>query len=119
MSSSFLARPRLAPPPKVVAENVARRLGFEPASFPVLLRDPGWLLAHLGFGVGLALIHDLSPRPRSGIGFGVAAWVANYGVGLPLLGLYPRPNRDDRVRASASLAAHVVYGLALGRRASR
>ena len=116
MSTSFLARPRLAPPPKVVSENVVRRLGLEPARLPGAVRHPGWLLAHLGFGVVLAFAHELSPRPRSGVGFGLAAWIANYAVGLPLLGLYPRPDRDDRVRAAASLAAHAVYGFALGRR---
>jgi hypothetical protein len=45
--------------------------------------------------------------------YGAAVWLANYGVALPALGLYPRLTRDARLRAAETLAAHLVYGEAL------
>jgi hypothetical protein len=114
MSLSFLARPALYPPPRVVARNVARKAGVDIGDKPPALEHPYWAIAHLGFGVALGAIHALLPRPRSGTRFGIAAWVANYGIALPLLGLYPRVDRDDRIRAAAGLVGHVIYGAVLG-----
>jgi hypothetical protein len=116
MSASFLVRPGLSPPPKLVAENIARRAAFEPDCLPSLIRQPAWSLAHVAFGSALAVLHDVAPRPRAGIPFGLAVWAAAYGVVLPLLGLYPRLDRDDRVRAAACVGAHLVYGAVLGSR---
>lgn len=120
MSLSFLARPRHAPPPKVVAFNVARAVGLDPDELPRPGQTAYWTAAHLGFGVTLATARTLVPGPRSGAGFGLGAWVALYGVALPLLRLYPRVDRDDPVRAVAGLAAHLVFGSAVDRaRAAR
>src|SRR4051812_38127562 len=73
MSTAFLARPGLPPPPRVVAENAARRTGVEPERFPAPVRRSYWIAAHVGFGVVLAIAYELLPRPRSGVRFGVAA----------------------------------------------
>jgi hypothetical protein len=115
MSLSFLARPRLPPPPHVVARNVAQKTGIDAGDARPTLERLYWVAAHLGFGVALAAMHALLPRPRSGTRFGVAAWVANYGIALPLLRLYPRVDRDDRIRAAAGLVGHVIYGAVLGK----
>jgi hypothetical protein len=114
MSSTFLARPRLPPPPMVVSENLARGADADPSGLATPARHAGWIAAHLGFGVSLSLAHELLPRPRSSVLFGVGVWLASYGVALPALGLYPRADRDDRVRCGAGIVAHVIFGTLLG-----
>lgn len=114
MSSSFLARPRLAPPPKVVSESLARNVELDPGGLAAPARHAGWIAAHAGFGVALSLTHALLPRPRSGVTFGAAVWLLAYGVTLPTLGLYPRADRDDRVRCGAGIVAHLIFGSVLG-----
>ena len=113
MSTGFLIRPRVPPPPQVVAENLARRVGVEPESLPALVRHAYWPLAHLGFGTTLGALRQLLPGGRGGVLYGVAVFAVDYGVVLPLLGLYPRLDRDDRGRALANLASHALYGAAL------
>jgi len=115
MTGAYLAQPRRPLPPQVVAENAARRAGIEAESLPGAVRTAYWLAAHVGFGATLGVLHERL-RPRSSVAFGAAVWAAGYASTLPLLGLYPCLDRDDRVRAGTSLLAHLVFGVALGRR---
>jgi len=113
---------RKAPPPQVVAENVQRRLGLEPARYPRPLRHAVWALAHLGFGATVGLAAALWPRRAttgpSAYSFGVAVWAANYAAALPAAGIYPWPREDDRARAAESFLSHLVYAAALRRLSS-
>jgi hypothetical protein len=115
MSLSFLAHPHLAPPPKVVAFDVARKAGVEPDELPAPARTMYWALAHLGFGLTLAAVRAALHGPRRGAAYGLGVWLVMYGATLPRLRLYPAPERDDRVRAVAGFAAHLAFGSALDR----
>jgi hypothetical protein len=107
------------PPPQVVAKNLQRRAGLEPKRYPRPLRHLVWGFAHLGFGAMLGVLASAWPRQAGTRGtayaFGAAVWSANYGVALPAVGVYPRLQADDRLRAAESFLSHLVYAAALRR----
>lgn len=130
MSAVLLARwaaqTDVPPPPQVVTENTLRKLGLEPARWPAPARHTAWSAAHAGFGATLGLLYrplaglsGSEPLASNGVAYGLACWAANYGVALPLLGLYPRLDRDARLRAVDAFVSHVVFGWSLGRLARR
>jgi uncharacterized membrane protein YhhN len=104
-------QPDRPPAPKVITETVLSKVGFDPERQPAPLREATWAAAHLAFGGLLAL----SCRPQRPLMFGAGIWLLNYGLALPALGLYPRPNDDHIVRGLETLLSHVVYGAALHR----
>jgi hypothetical protein len=79
-------------------------------------------VAHLGFGMAMGALYALLERrlrPRTppvlnGIGFGLAVWAVSYRGWVPALGIMPPPERDRPGRPASMVAAHVVYGAALG-----
>jgi hypothetical protein len=107
------------PPPGTITE---RALGRKPArrrpKNPVLNTA-----AHFALGAGLGVLfaglrgRAASPvalrTPVAGMAYGVAVYVANYEVLLPVLRLMPPAHRDDPRRVGAMLAAHLVYGATL------
>src|SRR5215208_2451231 len=101
LAARWLGQPAVSPPPQAVAENALRRLGLEPAGFPAPLRHATWTLAHAGFGATLGAV------------YGVVCWALNYGIALPFARIYPRPDRDNTLRAVDSALSHVVFGWAL------
>jgi hypothetical protein len=121
MLARWALRPE-PPPPLVVAENAQRLVGLEPTQYPAVLRHASWAGAHLAFGTALGAAAELWPARattgRSASSYGLAVWAAGYALALPAARLYPRLDRDDRLRAVESLLAHVVYGATLGRLAA-
>jgi hypothetical protein len=53
-------------------------------------------------------------RIAIGAVYGAAIWATMYGHVLPALGLMAPPERDRPGRPIVMLAAHLVYGAALG-----
>jgi hypothetical protein len=111
MAARWLAQPEVPPPPMVIAERVQRALGLEPERRKPVLRHATWIGAHLGFGATVGALARLWPARLES--YAIAVWAANYGVGLPALGLYPRLPRDARTRAVETFVSHLVYGEAL------
>jgi hypothetical protein len=69
-------------------------------------------------GVVYAAVVDRLPWPRvptvaRGVAFGTALWAGAYVGLLPVMGLMPRPERDERHRPASMLVAHWIYGAAL------
>jgi len=118
MLARWAVRPE-PPPPLVVTENAQRLVGLEPDRYPAVLRHAAWAGAHLAFGAALGAAAELWPARastrRSASIYGLAVWAANYALALPAARLYPRVDRDDRLRAAESLFAHLVYGATLRR----
>lgn len=137
MSAAMLAAGRLGLmgeyPPERVAHHGLRESGRGPISSEALDGPLGAAL-HLGFGAllgvgfGLAaapaaarlrerLRAHLAPAvllPPAGIAFGSAVWLVSYWGWLPSLGILPPPDRDRPGRQASMLAAHWVFGAALG-----
>ncbi|HEX2140806.1 MAG TPA: DUF6789 family protein, partial [Candidatus Limnocylindria bacterium] len=78
-------------------------------------------MIHLGIGAGLgaafALLRRLVPLfriPGAGVAYALGVWATSYAGLLPALKIMPMPGNDRPGRPPVMIAAHVVFGLALG-----
>ena len=76
---------------------------------------------HFGLGAMLGAVFATFRRlipafriPGAGVVYALAVWASSYAGLLPALGVMPPPDRDRPGRQPAMIAAHVVFGLALG-----
>jgi putative membrane protein len=76
---------------------------------------------HFAYGGGVGGLYTLLPEnalPRSpalrGIVYGLAVWSGSYLGWLPVAGLHPPATQEPARRNALMIAAHVVYGAALG-----
>jgi len=108
-----------APPPVEISANIAARTDLLPErtheGFPV-----AWIVAHFGYGAACGTLFALvAPRLPSapvakGLVFGELVWAVSYLGYLPAMKLYPAPDDDAPPRTVVMIAAHAVFGLALG-----
>ncbi len=105
------------PPPANITE---RALGLPPST----AHAPSGIVngfAHLAYGAMLAVpftalrrvVPPQTPKPLTGMAYGLAVYAANYEALLPALSLMPAAHRDSRQRVGAMIAAHLVYGAVL------
>ena len=106
------------PPPTTVSRAVLREAGVEHPSDAAGRMAP---LAHLLFGaqggVAFGVIRRVLPNVPGGILgvlFGLGVYAVSYKGWIPALGILPPPEDDRPGRPAVMIAAHVVYGLALG-----
>jgi uncharacterized membrane protein YagU involved in acid resistance len=78
------------------------------------------LLSHFGYGGAVAAVFPslarrlpLSPM-LAGVGWGLIVWAGSYLGYLPAVGLHPSATREPAGRNVLMIAAHVVWGAALG-----
>jgi len=122
MSAVMIAGDRVGlmaePPPATITRSALRGAGVDRPSDSVAVLAP---LAHLGFGAAGGLAYGLArrvvpvvPGALLGIAFGLAVWTVSYKGWIPAMGILPPPEDDRPGRPTVMVAAHVVYGLALG-----
>jgi Protein of unknown function (DUF1440) len=106
-------------PPRQVTMNAAARAGVEPP--PDEAQRTGLTLAaHFAYGAFLGGLYGLVapglplPGVAKGVGYGLAAWAGNYLGLLPALGLHPPATRHPPRRNALMIAAHVIWGAAVG-----
>jgi hypothetical protein len=112
-------------PPERVTEEALGRAGVDDASEGS--QNVAASVAHLAFGAAggsaFALMrHALGrqgvdlpgPAAVQGSLFGLAVWALSYQGWIPALGILPPADRDRRDRQRSMVAAHLVYGGALG-----
>lgn len=107
------------PPPVEISANVAARTDLLPErtgwDLPVT-----WIAAHFSYGAACGTIYALvAPRLLSspavkGLVFGELVWAVSYLGYLPAMKLYPAPDDDAPPRTVVMMAAHAVFGVALG-----
>jgi hypothetical protein len=122
MSAVMIAGDRVGllgePPPTTVSRAALREAGVEHPSDAAGRLAP---LAHLLFGaqggVAFGVIRRLMPGVPGGILgvlFALGVYAVSYKGWIPALGILPPPEDDRPGRPTVMIAAHVVYGLALG-----
>jgi hypothetical protein len=106
-------------PPKRITDEALDSVGAHPSQ-PT--RWGATALTHLGFGaaagVPFALMHRSLPvgvpRVATGALYGVGVWASAYLGWVPAMGIMPSAEDDRPGRPLSMVAAHVVYGAALG-----
>jgi hypothetical protein len=106
-------------PPRQITERLLLGLGRWPRRGR---RRAASLANHFAFGAAAGalaapVLTRLRARPArlaTAALYGAAIWAGMYGYALPALGLMARPARDRGDRQATMLAAHLIYGAALG-----
>lgn len=111
--------PRL--PPVRIAEEAIEAVADRPAT-----QDEEHVTAsvlHLAFGAACGAMYGVFVSPRlpssaaaaaSGVVFASGIWLVSYQGWVPGLRILPPATRDDRGRVTTMVAAHWLYGAALG-----
>ena len=112
-------------PPAVLADRVARRLGYGPLDRATKLRIQNVIHYSFGalFGSAYGALAEAFPSSTAGAGTVAAAglYVASHGSTLPLLGIQAPPWRLPRAAFVWEFTSHLLFGAALeiGRRGMR
>jgi putative membrane protein len=106
-------------PPRHITERMTQQAGVDDN-----LSEPEkqglTAAAHFGYGaatgVAYGLLRPSLPLPGAvaGVAYGLAVWAGSYMGLLPKLRLYPHAEDESAERNALMIAAHVVWGAALG-----
>jgi uncharacterized membrane protein YagU involved in acid resistance len=106
-------------PPRQITETVAAEAGVE-EKLDEDSRRAATLAAHFGYGaaagLGYAQMAGKSglPSAAEGLLYGLAVWGGSYLGLMPATGLYRSAVDEPATRNALMIAAHVVWGAALG-----
>jgi hypothetical protein len=106
-------------PPERITERLLHAVSIHPGEGESNLAGTA---AHLAFGATMGaafqLLRENVELPGSpvaqGVAWGLGLWALNYAGWIPALGILPPPDRDRPGRVRTMIAAHVVFGAALG-----
>lgn len=104
-------------PPAVLADRVARRLGYGPLDTATKLRLQNAI--HYAFGAvsggAYGVLAEVFPAATAGAGTaaGAALYLASHGSTLPLLQIQAPPWRLPRAALVWELTSHLLFGAAL------
>jgi uncharacterized membrane protein YagU involved in acid resistance len=105
-------------PPRAVSMRLADTLGMKHE-----LGEQGrlavTLLNHFGYGTAAGALYGLLgrrllPGALGGAVYGLGVWAGSYLGLLPASGLYPSATEESANRNALMIAAHLVWGAALG-----
>lgn len=105
-------------PPRQITMNLATSVGLAP-QMDETDRQVATGVAHFGYGAAMGAIYGAVCPPEnvnvgSGIGFGLGVWATSYLGLLPALDILPSATEQPPQRTQLMIAAHVVWGIALG-----
>lgn len=128
MSLTMITVQRLIPkkerktlPPKQITMEIAEDIGAKDLLDEEIEKDTVSLVNHFAYGAATGAIYATAagnvnaPPVVKGIGYGLAVWTVSYLGLLPLAGILPPAATEHPASQSAMMiAAHVVWGAALG-----
>lgn len=106
-------------PPRRITMRVAKKLGVK-HHLDEEHRTGLTMLAHFGYGAAVgALFGLIAPREPSraipaGVGYGLLVWAGSYLGLLPSMDLHRPATREPAERNGLMIAAHVIWGAAIG-----
>lgn len=107
---------REEPAPETVSAHAEEAVGLR-EHLPEPAFQVSWLMQHFGYGtnggVGYALARRFLPVEQpvlAGMMYGIALYLIGYAGWLPVLHLYPLPQRNPRRKVAMLVAEHLVYG---------
>jgi hypothetical protein len=106
-------------PPRQITENVAAKAGVDLGPNEDT-HATATLAAHFGYGATVGALYGPFagssglPRAAEGMLFGLAVWGGSYLGMLPGAGLYRSAKDDAPERNALMIAAHLIWGGALG-----
>jgi uncharacterized membrane protein YagU involved in acid resistance len=112
-------------PPEQITVNLAGKAGIGEAVENEAERKAISLINHFGYGSATGAVYglvedgiDLHPVAK-GIGYGLAVWAGSYLALLPAADILPPATRHRTSQNAMMIAAHIVWGAALGTVADR
>jgi hypothetical protein len=106
-------------PPREIVDEVADKAGIEDKTSEETRLTATWI-SHFGYGAGMGalfgLTKDFIPCPENlkGSLFGLGVWAGSYVGWLPALNILKPVEEHPPRRTALMIAAHVVWGAALG-----
>jgi len=106
-------------PPRRITMRVAEKLGVK-HHLGEKHRTGLTMLAHFGYGAAVGTLFGLiAPRQPSraipaGVGYGLLVWSGSYLGLLPSMDLHRHAKHEPAERNGLMIAAHVVWGAAIG-----
>jgi putative membrane protein len=119
MHRALPAQQRDSLPPRKLTMHVAARLGLK-QHMDEPTRQGATLVSHFAYGtaagVGYGLLADRIPvHPLiKGTAYGLAVWTGSYLGVIPALGMPEAAAGETRQRNILMIAAHVIWGSAMG-----
>ncbi len=117
----FLPRSEKYPlPPRQITMKMAAKAGAKDKLDQPQERTAATLAGHFSYGVGAGAVYPLAagwlpwPGWLRGVVYGLALWLISYMGWVPAANLLPKPSDTPARRNALMIAAHVVYGAALG-----
>ena len=105
-------------PPRTISMRLAETLGMK-HELDEQERLAVTLLNHFGYGTAAGAVYGLLarrllPGALGGAVYGLGVWAGSYLGLLPATGLYPSAAEESARRNALMIAAHLVWGAALG-----
>jgi len=127
MTAAMAGMHRLLPPeesyplpPRLITENVLEKVEADD-QLPEEGKRELAVVNHFAYGAAMGAIYasglealDTKPSVANGVFFGLGVWAGSYQALLPLAGLFPPAHKQPAARNALMIAAHVVWGAALG-----
>jgi XapX domain-containing protein len=111
-------------PPRRVTENVTAAAGVHHELSEEHHAKLTWI-NHFGYGAAAGIVYELvkerlpGPPVVAGALFGLGVWAGSYLGWLPAADLHPPATEEGPNRNALMIAAHLVWGAALGKMAGK
>jgi uncharacterized membrane protein YagU involved in acid resistance len=107
-------------PPRLITENALEAVELD-NTLPEESEREMTMVNHFAYGTAMGAIYasglqalNAKPSVANGVAFGLGVWAGSYQALLPLAGLFPPAHKQPAARNALMIAAHIVWGAALG-----
>ena len=127
MTAAMAGMHRLLPPeekyplpPRLITENALEKVDAAD-ELPEEGERGLTMTNHFAYGTAMGSLYasglqalDAEPTVANGVAFGLGVWAGSYQALLPSMDLLPPAHKQPAMRNALMIAAHIVWGAALG-----